>query len=43
MVKDLALDQPLTNGPSKQGLNARTGVDTAYARRWREGLTTRAP
>jgi len=27
MVKDLALDQPLTNGPSEQGLNARTGVE----------------
>jgi len=27
MVKDLALDQSLTNGPSEQGLKARTGVE----------------
>jgi hypothetical protein len=27
MVEDLALDQPLTNGPSEQGLKAPTGVE----------------
>ena len=27
MVKDLALDQPLTNGRSEQGLKARAGVE----------------
>src|SRR5215831_15643150 len=27
LALDLALDQPLTNGPSEQGLNARTGVE----------------
>ena len=26
MVKDLGLDQPLTNGRSEQGLKARAGV-----------------
>jgi hypothetical protein len=27
MIKDLGLDQPLTNGRSEQGLTARTGVE----------------
>jgi hypothetical protein len=27
MVKDLALDRPLTNGRSEQGLKARAGVE----------------
>ena len=27
MVKDLGLDQPLTNGRSEQGLKARAGVE----------------